>query len=80
MLVNRIVTIREEARGAAGAALLSMGLSAAPAAADEGATARGGRPLKVSNGPSSEAMPALRALDRRIAVDLVAHLQTLPKQ
>ena len=35
---------------------------------------------KVSNGQSGEAMPALRALDRQISVDLAAHLQTLPKQ
>ncbi len=35
---------------------------------------------KVTNGQAGEAMPAMRALDRQITVDLVAHLQTLPKQ
>lgn len=35
---------------------------------------------KVSNGQSGEVMPALRVLDRQIAADLVAYLQTLPKQ
>lgn len=34
---------------------------------------------KLLNGQPGEAMPALRALDRQIAVDIVAHLQTLPK-
>jgi len=34
----------------------------------------------VTNGQAGEAMPAMRALDRQITVDLVAHLQTLPKQ
>ena len=33
---------------------------------------------KVLNGQPGEAMPALRALDVQIAVDIVAHLQTLP--
>lgn len=35
---------------------------------------------KVLNGQPAEAMPALRALDPQISVDLVVHLQTLPKQ
>jgi thiosulfate dehydrogenase len=34
---------------------------------------------KVMNGQPGEAMPALRALDPQIAVDIVVHLQTLPK-
>jgi thiosulfate dehydrogenase len=34
---------------------------------------------KVLNGQPGESMPSLRALDRQIAVDIVAHLQTLPK-
>ncbi|MBL8590966.1 MAG: cytochrome c [Methylobacteriaceae bacterium] len=34
---------------------------------------------KVMNGQPAEAMPALRALDPQIAVDIVTHLQTLPK-
>lgn len=33
---------------------------------------------KVMNGQPAEAMPSLRALDPQIAVDIVAHLQTLP--
>jgi cytochrome c553 len=33
---------------------------------------------KVMNGQPGEAMPALRALDPQISVDLVTHLQTLP--
>lgn len=33
---------------------------------------------KVLNGQSGESMPALRALDVSIAVDIVTHLQTLP--
>lgn len=35
--------------------------------------------MKVLNGQPKEPMPALRALDRQIAVDIVAHLQTLPR-
>jgi thiosulfate dehydrogenase len=35
---------------------------------------------KVLNGQPNESMPALRALDTQISVDIVAHLQTLPKQ
>lgn len=34
---------------------------------------------KVMNGQPAEAMPSLRALDPQIAVDIVVHLQTLPK-
>lgn len=34
---------------------------------------------KVLNGHPGESMPALRALDTQISVDLVAHVQTLPK-
>lgn len=34
---------------------------------------------KLLNGQPAEAMPSLRALDPQIAVDLVVHLQTLPK-
>ncbi|RPI46061.1 MAG: hypothetical protein EHM59_08485 [Betaproteobacteria bacterium] len=33
---------------------------------------------KILNGQPAEAMPALRALDTQIAVDIVTHLQTLP--
>lgn len=35
---------------------------------------------KILNGQPGEAMPALRALDRQIAVDIMAHLTTLPKE
>lgn len=35
---------------------------------------------KLLNGQPAEAMPSLRTLDPQIAVDIVAHLQTLPKQ
>ena len=34
---------------------------------------------KVMNGQPGEAMPSLRALDPQISVDIVVHLQTLPK-
>ncbi|MEQ1615475.1 MAG: cytochrome c [Hyphomicrobiaceae bacterium] len=34
---------------------------------------------KVMNGQPAEAMPALRALEPQISVDIVVHLQTLPK-
>lgn len=34
---------------------------------------------KVMNGQPGEPMPALRTLDPQIAVDIVVHLQTLPK-
>jgi len=34
---------------------------------------------KVMNGQPAEAMPSLRALDPQISVDIVVHLQTLPK-
>lgn len=34
---------------------------------------------KILNGQPGEQMPALRALDRRIVVDIMAHLATLPK-
>ncbi|GIL00787.1 MAG: hypothetical protein BroJett030_06860 [Alphaproteobacteria bacterium] len=34
---------------------------------------------KIWNGQPGEAMPALRALDHRIAADIVVHLQTFPK-
>ncbi|MGI9383079.1 MAG: c-type cytochrome [Methyloligellaceae bacterium] len=35
---------------------------------------------KILNGQPAEQMPALRALDARIAGDIVAHLSTLPKE
>ena len=35
---------------------------------------------KVLNGQPGESMPAMRALDHQIAADLVAHLQTFPKE
>jgi thiosulfate dehydrogenase len=35
--------------------------------------------MKVLNGQPKEPMPALRALDRQIVTDIVAHLQTLPR-
>ena len=35
---------------------------------------------KLMNGQPGEKMPALRALDRQIAVDIMAHLATLPKK
>jgi thiosulfate dehydrogenase len=35
---------------------------------------------KVLNGQPGESMPALRALNIQISLDLVAHLQTLPKE
>lgn len=35
---------------------------------------------KILNGQPAEQMPALRTLDRQIAVDLMAHLATLPKE
>lgn len=34
---------------------------------------------KILNGQPAEAMPALRALDHKIAADIAVHLQTLPK-
>ncbi len=34
---------------------------------------------KVMNGQPAEAMPSLRALDPQVSVDIVVHLQTLPK-
>lgn len=34
---------------------------------------------KILNGQPAEAMPALRAIDHQIAVDIAVHLQTLPK-
>lgn len=34
---------------------------------------------KILNGQPSEAMPALRALDTQVSVDIATHLQTLPK-
>ena len=34
---------------------------------------------KILNGQPDEKMPALRALDRQIIVDLMAHIKTLPK-
>ncbi len=34
---------------------------------------------KILNGQPGEQMPALRALDRQIVVDIMAHLTTLPK-
>jgi thiosulfate dehydrogenase len=33
---------------------------------------------KILNGQPGESMPALRALDRQIVVDIMAHLSTLP--
>lgn len=35
---------------------------------------------KILNGQPGEKMPALRALDRQITVDIMAHLTTLPKE
>jgi len=35
---------------------------------------------KIMNGQPGEQMPALRALDHQISVDVLAYLQTLPKQ
>ena len=35
---------------------------------------------KILNGQPDEKMPALRALDRQIIVDLMAHIKTLPKK
>ena len=35
---------------------------------------------KILNGQPDEDMPALRALDRQIVVDIMAHLATLPKE
>ncbi len=35
---------------------------------------------KIVNGQPDEKMPALRALDRQVAVDIMAHLKTLPKE
>lgn len=35
---------------------------------------------KILNGQPDEQMPALRALDRQIVVDVMAHLATLPKE
>jgi thiosulfate dehydrogenase len=35
---------------------------------------------KILNGQPDEKMPALRALDRQIVVDLLAHIKTLPKE
>ncbi len=35
---------------------------------------------KILNGQPDEKMPALRALDRQIVVDLMAHIKTLPKE
>lgn len=35
---------------------------------------------KILNGQPGEQMPALRSLDRQIAVDIMAHLTTLPKE
>ncbi len=35
---------------------------------------------KILNGQPGEQMPALRALDRQVVVDIMAHLATLPKE
>jgi len=35
---------------------------------------------KIMNGQPDEPMPALRALDRQIIVDILAHISTLPKK
>ena len=35
---------------------------------------------KILNGQPNEPMPALRALDRQVVVDIMAHLTTLPKK
>ena len=35
---------------------------------------------KILNGQPDEKMPALRALDRQIVLDLMAHIKTLPKE
>jgi thiosulfate dehydrogenase len=35
---------------------------------------------KILNGQPAEQMPALRALDRQVVVDIMAHISTLPKE
>ena len=35
---------------------------------------------KMLNGQPAENMPALQALDIQVAVDILAHLETLPKE
>jgi len=35
---------------------------------------------KILNGQPNERMPAMRALDRQVTVDIMAHLATLPKE
>ena len=35
---------------------------------------------KILNGQPDETMPALRALDRQIVVDIMSHMTTLPKK
>jgi thiosulfate dehydrogenase len=35
---------------------------------------------KILNGQPDEKMPALRALDRQVVLDLLAHIKTLPKE
>jgi len=35
---------------------------------------------KIMNGQPNEQMPALRAIDRQVTVDIMAHLATLPKE
>ncbi len=34
----------------------------------------------ILNGPPGEEMPALRAFDRQVVLDIMAHLATLPKK
>jgi len=35
---------------------------------------------KILNGQPAEQMPALRAIDRQVVVDVMAHIETLPKE
>jgi hypothetical protein len=35
---------------------------------------------KILNGHPGEKMPALRALDRQVIVDVLAHIKTLPEK
>jgi len=35
---------------------------------------------KILNGQPAEAMPALRAIDRQVVVDIMSHMTTLPKK
>ncbi len=35
---------------------------------------------KILNGQPGEEMPALRAFDRQVVLDIMAHMATLPKE